>query len=182
MKYLGLDLSLTATGVFVLSGTKEIYSAEIKTKPKEYPHAIQRCSYIADEILKVINTHKPNFIAIEDYFVGRQPKSVIKLAELGSIVRYKLLKTNHSFVTVMPTKLKKFVTGVGNCGKDLIIKDIFKKFNIDTNSNNIADATGLAFMAQAIHNLQQNKKQKIHKYQTEVIKDYKNKETINKPF
>ena len=81
MNFLGPDLSLTGTGVYIIGD--DSYAAEINTNPKMFPHSIQRVDFIADEIIKVIDKYNPTYILIENYFVGRNPKSVISLTELG---------------------------------------------------------------------------------------------------
>ncbi len=175
MNYIGLDLSLTATGVFVVDeNSNEMFSREIKTKPNQFDTPVERCYFIANTILEILKEHKPDYITIEEYFVGRQPKTVIRLAELGSIVRFLLLTNGYDILTVAPTKLKKFVTGKGNCGKELILKDIFKKFNVDTNSNNIADAAGLAFISKVMYFKENNLELNITKYQDETTKKLEN--------
>lgn len=171
LTFLGLDLSLTDTGVVAVRGS-EVFKHDIVTKPANFKHSLARVEKIADDVLGYVNTYLPELILIEDYFTNRNnPKAVIQLCELGTVVRYKLLKAGRGFWLVAPTQLKKFCTGKGNVGKDVILKDVYKKWGLDLNNNNIADASVLAFLARALYNKQNNIQQKLLKYEEVVIDD-----------
>ena len=45
-----------------------------------------------------------------------------------------------------PTQIKKFITGRGNAKKDVIIREVYKRWGFETDDHNIADAYGLAQM------------------------------------
>lgn len=45
---------------------------------------------------------------------------------------------------VTPGEVKKFVTGKGNAKKELIIKEVYKRYGFDTDINDIADAYAIA--------------------------------------
>lgn len=170
--YMGIDPSLTGTGVFILNEDGSNSSCEIKTSLKGYENSLKRVDYIAEQVVELINKHKPIGILMEDYFVGRQPMTVIKLAELGTVLRIRILENGNNFFVTKPSQLKKFVTGAGNCGKDLILKCVFKKWNVDVSSNNIADACGMAYMCRAVHNQVNEISQELLKYEAEVLKLY----------
>ena len=167
--FLGLDLSLTGTGIFVLRGAIMRWR-EIATKPADFAHSLVRVEYIANEVVDYVNKFKPDFIVVEDYFTGRNPRAIIQLCELGTIVRYKLLKSGHPLLVVAPTQLKKFVLGKGSGPKELILKGVFKKWGVDVNSNNLADACTLAYLARAIYNEQHGIPQTLLKYEEDVVK------------
>ena len=166
--YLGLDLSLTSTGVF-LKRESSYECFEIKTKPDQFANSILRCDHIATNIVNFIDKSNPTMITVEDYFTGRQPYSVIQLAELGTLVRYKLIANSNHFYTVAPTQLKKFCTSKGNGDKDNVLKGVYKKWNVDVNSNNIADACVLAYMAEAIYKIQNKIDVNLAEYEKEVV-------------
>lgn len=175
MYYLGIDPSLTATGVYFLSTDKvnePDVCYEINTCKAEFSSSLHRVDYIASKIVEDIKKYNPVNIVMEDYFTGRQAGTVIKLAELGTMVRFRILEAGFSFFVSPPTKLKKFVSGSGSCSKDIMLKNVYKRWDVDTNSNNIADACGLAYMSQAIYNKVNKIDQKLTKYEEESIKPY----------
>jgi crossover junction endodeoxyribonuclease RuvC len=180
MSYLGLDLSLTATGFYLITEDKPVFM-EIKTKPEKFPNEIARVDYIADVILENIKKYKVKFIALEDFFSGQQAMSVIKLAILGSIVRYRLLEAGYSYLAVAPTQIKKFETGKGVAPKDNMLKSVFKKHGFDTNSNNIADACAIAHLGKSYCEYLGGKRD-FAKYELEVLKKIEKEREIIKPY
>lgn len=51
---------------------------------------------------------------------------------------------NITLYTMVPGVIKKFITGKGNAKKELILKEVYKKYKFDTTDNNIADAFAIA--------------------------------------
>lgn len=52
--------------------------------------------------------------------------------------------------TYTPSEIKKFVSGKGNAKKNLIIKDVFKKWGFESEFDDVADAYGIAKLTQYI--------------------------------
>jgi len=104
--------------------------------------------------------------------MARNTSALVQIAGMNYMVRDVLHKwynagdIKNDFIIVTPTQLKKYATSKGNCGKDIIIKEIYKKYKIDFNDNNLADAFVLAKIGQAL--LGQNKKELI-KTEKEVV-------------
>ena len=170
MNYLGLDRSLTATGFYLIREDGSTLAFEINTKPENFTTDIERADHIANAILSNIASLRGNlFIVLEDYFTGKNPGSAIKLATLGTMVRYRLLRDGFSFIAVMPMQIKKFETGSGTAAKDNMMKSVFKKHGLDTTSNNIADACAIAHIGRAYYEWQAGRRDFLA-YETEVLK------------
>ena len=178
----GLDLSLTATGYYFIKDNKELDLGEIKTKPHVYPTVIERCDVIACLLMQKIELHKPDIIVMEDYFSGQHAGTVIQLAALGTIVRLRLLDAGKSFLAVAPTQIKKFEMGSGGAKKDNMLKSVFQKHGMDSNSNNIADACAIAYLGQAYYQYLFEQKEDFTKYELEVLKKIKQERTITSPY
>jgi Holliday junction resolvasome RuvABC endonuclease subunit len=77
-----------------------------------------------------------------------------KAGELGGLVKktlYQRIPGEAGFPTLMaPSSLKLFVTGSGKSDKDQITKEVLRKWGFDAPNNDVADAYGLAKVAQAI--------------------------------
>lgn len=170
MSYLGLDLSLSSTGFFLLRDDGTNKNLTICTKPEQFPTLVKRTKAIAEKILESIQNESISLVLLEDYFVGQNPKTVIGLAALGVIVRDRLSQAGYSFVTAKPAQIKKFETGKGNFKKDVMIKHVFQNHRFDTNSNDIADACAMAYLCQAYSQYQQGQRDFL-KYQLEVLKN-----------
>lgn len=74
------------------------------------------------------------------------------LGELGGVARLALSDALpvHKIHVVAPTALKKFVTGSGTSGKDVVILHTYKKWDVEFSNNDEADAYGLARIAHGI--------------------------------
>lgn len=181
MNFLGLDLSLTATGFYLIKdGGKDEYF-EINTKPEDFDNDIERADYIASKIVDSIKNENITFIAMEDYFTGKQPQSVIKLATLGTVVRMRLLDAGYSYMTFAVSQIKKFETGKGVAPKDNMLKSVYKRHNLDTASNNIADACAIAHVGRAYYEWQAGRRDFL-KYETEVLKKVEEDREQVKPY
>lgn len=170
MNFVGLDLSLTSTGFYVIKdgGVDEYF--EINTKPDDFADDIERSDYIANMIVeKLKEIGNVTFIALEDYFTGKQPQSVIKLATLGTVVRIRLMDAGYAFMPFVTSQIKKFETGSGVAPKDNMLKSVFKKHGLDTSSNNIADACAIAHLGRAYYEWTAGRRDFLA-YETEVLK------------
>ena len=110
-------------------------------------------------------------VAIEGYSFASRSGQAFSLGEVGGIIRTKVIEKFPTFVflEVQPTQLKKFVTGSGRGEKDIILKEVFKNFGFDTNDNNVADAYGLAFIADTWYNVTMHTPPALKPHQLEVI-------------
>ena len=169
MNFLGLDLSFSSTGFYLIKENEKDEYFEIRTKPEDFQDDIERSDYIAREIIEHIKGIDITFIALEDYFSGKQPMSVIKLATLGTVVRIRLMDAGYSFMPFVTSQIKKFETGSGVAPKDNMLKSVFKRHGLDTTSNNIADACAIAFIGRAYFEWRAGRKDFL-KYETEVLK------------
>jgi crossover junction endodeoxyribonuclease RuvC len=151
---IGIDPSLTGTGMVVLKDG-ELYTARtVKNKP-DLP-IIQRVSDIYCNVLNVANIQKYTpgkdkiILAIEGFSYGSKGRAVFETGYLGWRIREELVEASSvPYIDVPPTALKKFATGKGNCGKDLILQQVYKRWGIELSDNNQADAYVLAQIARA---------------------------------
>jgi crossover junction endodeoxyribonuclease RuvC len=150
---MGLDLSLTGTGVVILKDGKIIKQKLIKSKPSgDKPlNEVVRLKKIVEEIEMVISEESPIVVVIENLaFAVRKTTALTQLAGLSFLVRSLLVDYNIPFYMCAPTTLKKFATGKGNSEKDHMILEAYKKYGVESIDNNIADALFLAKMGSAI--------------------------------
>jgi crossover junction endodeoxyribonuclease RuvC len=184
--YVGLDLSYTGTGLFIIDECgKVVVEREIASDACQFVNDIQRSDWIAHEIVNTLKDYAVSMIVVEDYFSGGSNSQVgLRLAVLGSIVRLRLLQNGHSFITIANSQNKKFVTGSGSSNKDQIQMFVLKKYNIVSLSNNTADACGMAHVAKAYHQFTSGlaTKDSFVKYEWEVIKKMTKDSVITTPY
>jgi crossover junction endodeoxyribonuclease RuvC len=150
---IGIDLSLTGTGIVILNGGKIIKQQLIKSKPvgDRPTDEIIRLKTIVEEIELIIGENFPDIVVIENLaFAVRKTTALTQLAGLSFLVRSMLVDYRVPFYMCAPTTLKRFATGKGNSEKDHMILEAFKKYGVDFIDNNIADALFLAKIGSAI--------------------------------
>lgn len=90
-------------------------------------------------------------VCLEGYAYGARFQREA-LGELGGVTRLALARTiGAERVTIVPpTALKKFVSGKGQAPKDVMLLKTHLKWGVEFDSNNLADAYGLARIAEAL--------------------------------
>lgn len=169
MKTLGVDLSLTGTGIALLVDGEMTFNKSIKSKKLgDTPtDEVTRLASISDEVMEIVDEHQPDMVVLEGIaFMARNTTALAQLAGLSYLVRHGLLQRGKGFIIVAPTSLKKFVTGKGNCPKDVIMLEIYKRWDVSILDNNVADAFGLAHVGMSVI----DKDYKSTEFQKEVTK------------
>lgn len=168
MTTVGLDLSLSGTGVCVLTDSGHSLHT-IKSKPSGGRHLdeLLRLKKIVSDVEDILieQDEEVDLVAIEGLaFAARNTSALVQLAGLNYLVRNLLHDMNIPFSLVAPSSLKKFATGKGNCPKDNVILEVYRKYDIAVLSNDQCDAFVLAKVAWAYL-----KKGKLLKYEQEVV-------------
>jgi len=145
--YCGLDLSLTGTGIVILSETGGVIHAETVKNNLRGP---ERLVHIRKVIKDIMLDAEPLVTCIEDYAMGIRAGQSFSIGELGGVARVLLYEMQVPYNLISPTQVKKFITGKGNAEKDVIMLSVYKNFGYEAKDNNIADAFGLAMMALCI--------------------------------
>ena len=183
--FVGIDPSLTHTGVFFICGDWNL-GLQIDTKRNQFNCSIARCQFIANTIIQLIQEQKQQgkqlaMICSEDYFVGRNQTAVIPLCQLGTMIRYKILQQGYPFCVTTPSQLKKFVTTKGNAPKQLVIKCAKQRWNYKLPTDNIADASGLANFGKKVYQIIKTPDDvQILKYQRQIFLMYKDENCLMK--
>lgn len=126
MRVLGIDPGYERLGIAIVERKdgKEhlIYSDCFKTSPKD-PH-YKRLRDIGEELEKVIQTHKPDSLAIETLFFNTNQKTAMSVAEARGTVLYTCARNNLKVYEYSPLQIKVAVTGNGRTDKQGVIKMI----------------------------------------------------------
>jgi len=177
--FIGIDLSLTGTGLAFVSETGQCTYSLFASKPQPYSDRWMRYDHMSSLLIEAIAKHSPNMIMLEDYILRHQNAiTTLQLIEYGAIVRLQLTKHGWPWITAVGSQLKKWITGRGSGSKSVIIKDVYKQLKIDVDNDNLADAIVLAHMARDIYNVMQHEQQPDTKYRQEVIKAVMSKRTM----
>jgi len=137
--YIGCDLSLTGTGVVVIDENGNIIKEQlISTKSTQLIEV--RIIEIWSKIRQIISEYPCVNIHIEGLSYGSKGASTLDLAGLNLFIRINLMIMDQKFTIIPPTVLKKFISGKGNIKKNIVLKEIYKKFGKDFSDDNLADA------------------------------------------
>ena len=165
MKIVGIDASLTCTGIAKYSDTSDIMDTYI-IKPKET--GVKRLCFIRNTIVDVVN--HTDLVVLENYSYA-SANQAHQIGELGGILRVLFYEKQIRYIVVAPGQVKKFATGKGNAKKEQIAVACYKHWDIEFNTNDEADAYVLMRIGMALKGIDVDK---LTSYQKEIIK------TINK--
>jgi len=147
--FLGLDLSLTSSGVVFLDDKGTVkYAKTIKVKSKGAERLFEIYEIVRSCCMKL----KPQLVCIEGYAMGSKYGREAA-GELGGVIRMLLYSLNIPFYIVQPTSLKLFVLGKGVGEKDQIQMHVYKNWGFEAPDNDTADAFSLSKIAHAVHDL-----------------------------
>lgn len=138
-KVIGLDLSLTSTGVACNRGWVE----RIRTGPN--PNVFERLRVIAGTVASFASG--ADLIVVEGLAMGSQTGQHLTRAGMWHVVMENLDARGYRWAQVPPATLKKYATGKGNAGKDEVLAAVIRRFpNVEVRGNDEADALVLAAM------------------------------------
>ena len=149
--YIGLDLSLTGTGIVVLDKdgnmVENLLISTFHKDPVDKKTIItteQRLIIIKDKVLEICNKYENIKIGMEGLSYGSRGESMLELAALHYFLKVNFLTSKFQYDTIQPSAVKKHITGVGNCKKELMLLKVYKKYGVEFDDNNLCDAFGLA--------------------------------------
>lgn len=168
MTIIGLDLSLTASGFIKLVKGKILEQKLIKSKPVGDKPTDELKRILG--IVKEISVKGSDLVVVEGIAFGiRKTTSLAQLSALNYFVRNKCYENKIPFVIVAPTTLKRFCTGKGNCPKDLIMLEVYKRWEESFSDNNLADSYVLVKIGELFLKENIDNDSKIPKFQKETI-------------
>lgn len=155
--YVGIDPGSTNCALVAWSPTRGLITT---WKPKgTMPTGVLRLHKlmmdIDAELRKLKGDGTIKMIAMEAYSMAEKYGQHAS-GEIGAAIKLTLLRffsgsDQRSFpVLVAPQQLKKFATGNGNTKKEMIAKEVLKRWDVDFNDTNLAEAYVLARIAYAV--------------------------------
>ena len=122
MKILGIDPSLRSTGfgVIEVAGNQmsAVFHGHLKNPPTILP---SRCLVrIGDAVLKLIEDHQPEAVAIEGLVYVQNTRIAFTLGQVRGVVIAAAAKHDLPIYEYAPRKVKQSVTGLGAAGKNQV--------------------------------------------------------------
>lgn len=130
-RVIGLDLSLTATGIAGHGWTDTL-------KPPAGHRGVQRLHWLRDRIFE--HTHRAALVVVEGPSYGSQGGGHHELAGLWWLTAWTLHRADVPMAVVPPASLKKYATGKGNATKADMRVALLQRAGIDERDDNQVDA------------------------------------------
>ena len=148
--FLGIDPGSVYTGYAVLHCQQNgniayIDSGRISCGRADFS---QRLCILYAELKKVIQTHSPDFCAIEELFVHKNPMSALKLGHARGVALLLCAQlTPNPVVSIPARQIKQALTGFGGAGKEQIQYMVRAILRLEfTPSTDEADALAIAWV------------------------------------
>lgn len=138
LKVVGLDLSLTSTGVAIADEATN-HSA-YTLRPKARGH--ERLAYLVRQVM--VEASDADLVVVEGPSYGSKGSAFHQLAGLWWLITQELWDESIPYAQIPPPTLKKFATGAGNANKDAVLLATARRFPSFSGDNNAADALWLA--------------------------------------
>ncbi len=154
MKLISIDPGFDKVGYAIFDKTGNgnsdfiyITSDLIKTSPKS-KHEV-RLKKVYEELEKVIERYQPKVMVIEQLFMFKNQKTVIKVAQAIGVIELVASLYDLQIERLTPLQIKQMVTGYGNADKKSVQKMIeltlSDKIQIKDDDQADAIACGLAY-------------------------------------
>ncbi|MFY1658554.1 hypothetical protein [Micromonospora sp. WMMD1274] len=132
-RVVGLDLSITATGIAWCDGTTYTIT------PKRDGDA--RLLEIESEVARAIDGRAIDLVVIEDLPINAKSAGITGMVH--GTIRTWLRRNAIPYALLSPATLKKYATGKGNCGKPEMAVAAYKRFTREPADDNQVDALWL---------------------------------------
>lgn len=152
MNVVGLDLSTKRIGFAAADGQLLSISGHAGA---EDPY--RRLHELTRELARAFRVRPPgpDLVVVEDYALGAPGRlSLVRLGEIGGIVRTWLFEQDWPIVLVSPSSVKRFATGNGNAKKEQMIARAIELGARGNVNDDEADAFHLRRMGRAAHQLE----------------------------
>ena len=161
---LGIDPGTTIMGYGIISVQgKEIKLVKvgIVSLQKLSSHEL-KLKKIFEKILYFISKYKPDEVAVEAPFFGKNVQSMLKLGRAQGVAMAAALYKDIPIFEYSPKKIKKAITGNGNASKEQVAAMLQSLLNIENLPKHLDATDGLA--AAVCHFYQRNPKKESKEY------------------
>lgn len=151
MKILGIDPGTATTGFGIVqkqhSKLKMIDYGVVSTS-KSLPMS-NRLLVLYEDIKEIIDSHKPDIIAIEQLFFARNVTTALTVGQARGVVLLAAQKADLHIVEFTPLQVKQSVTGYGQATKKQVQEMVMRILRLKTlpKPDDAADALAIAICA-----------------------------------
>lgn len=152
--FIGLDLSLTGTGIAVISpDAVTTYTVGSKGHDGDtYPVRQQRLATMKSRVLQHVPDSESVILAMEGPSFGSTGGSAHERAGFWWLIYSALAERGQQVTVIVPSSLKRYATGAGGASKDTVLAAVVRRYlDVDVRNNNESDALVLAAMLARHH-------------------------------
>ena len=147
-KILGIDPGTTVTGygIVEIRDKKPVILDMGKITPGRHVSHYDRLKVLHEEALKIIGKHKPDVLAIEAPFYGKDIQAMLKLGRGQGVIMAAALIHNIPISEYAPLLVKQSITGMGRASKEQVAYFLQKIYHLSEipDKLDISDAIAVA--------------------------------------
>ncbi len=143
---LGIDPGTTIMGFGLIKVVKKkMHFLQLnELQLKKYDDHYLKLKLIFERTVELIDTYKPDHIAIEAPFFGKNVQSMLKLGRAQGVAMAAGLSREIPITEYSPKKIKMAITGNGNASKEQVAKMLQSLLNLKELPKNLDSTDGLA--------------------------------------
>ncbi len=169
---LGIDpgTSIMGFGVIRIIGKKAEFVQMNELLLKKYDNHYLKLKLIFERTIELIDTYKPDEIALEAPFYGKNVQSMLKLGRAQGVAMAAGLVREIPVIEYAPRKIKMAVTGKGTASKKQVALMLKSLLNLKHLPGNLDATDGLAAAVCHFYNSDVKEKDKKYKGWTAFVK------------
>jgi len=164
IKILGIDpgTNVTGFGLVEIRNKKPVILDMGKITPKRGMVHYERIKVLHEEALKLMVDLKPDVMAIEAPFYGKDIQAMLKLGRAQGVIMVAALMHNVPIHEYAPLLVKQSITGMGRASKEQVAYFLQKVFHLKElpDTMDVTDAIAVAIC----HFIQLDRPQQKHEY------------------
>ncbi|HET7361400.1 MAG TPA: crossover junction endodeoxyribonuclease RuvC [Salinimicrobium sp.] len=143
---LGIDPGTTIMGFGIIKVTnkKMVFMQLNELQLKKYDDPYLKLKLIFERTLELIDTFRPDEIAIEAPFFGKNVQSMLKLGRAQGVAMAAGLSREIPVTEYSPKKIKMAITGNGNASKEQVARMLQSLLTLKSLPKNLDATDGLA--------------------------------------
>ena len=142
-RILGIDPSLTSTGLALVEGGQVLQTERIRSRNKGH----ERIDDILVGIQDIIAGGPKPIVGIEGCAFSAKGSAIVQIFGLWGIITHQLHRWGMDYYVIPPTSRMLYGAGSGRASKDEVLAAVVRRYlDVDVTGNDVADALIVAAM------------------------------------
>lgn len=164
LRILGIDpgTNITGYGLIEIHDRQPVILHMGNITPGRYADHYQRLKYLHERALYLVREYRPDVMALEAPFYGKNVQSMLKLGRGQGVIMAAALSCSVPIFEYAPLLVKQAITGMGRASKEQVAYFLRKVYKLQE-MEQVLDETDAVAVA-ICHFIQMNKPQKSKEY------------------